>query len=240
MAVSRIKKASEPKKDFMDFEEDVENQPTFSKSPSKVAHITPENVIGALNSAVAGINSVFQLRDQLQAEVNVLKGELSIGNDVRIESGRLLALKREQEDFLYEFETRKSRLERELKETEEECKNRLKDEEKDHSNKLAALSEEQKVQLKSEVNIHILKLKQEREDHERKIRLEREDVQREQAHRAKFEIMLKDSREQNEKLSEQLTTLSREALSSASTSSMASKLKDIVAQMSGGGSVRAS
>lgn len=290
------RKVSEVKPNPLDFGQGDDVQ-TIEPRPSvsKVVHITPENVIGSLNSAVAGINSVFQLRDQLQTEVNVLKEELSIGNDIRIESGRLDAIKREEEEFLYDYQIRKTRSERELKEMEDDQKNRLNTEEEEHANKLTSQAEEQKTQLKIEANAHALKLKQEREDHERRIKLEREDIQREQAqlaqektllaqeqkklealrtslkdelakelnrdnahaievlklnhlkelelvrgelkleqaHRVKFETLLKEAHEQNEKLSEQISSLSKEALSSASAASMAAKLKDLVSQMAG-------
>lgn len=299
MAVGR-KKQVDTKKDELFETPIVEDAPIVVKTASpKPIHVIPENIIGALNSAVANVNALFQLRDGLNAEICSLKEELALGCDVKIEHDKLNSLKREQDEFVYEFQIKKNRLEQELKELEDDSRKKLKRDEEEHKTKLAEQVEEQKAQLKAQQDTQNLKLKLDREDHERRIKLEREDWQREQtqfaaekvgfgsrqkaleektatlreelkkeldrdnahaievlklnhqketellkselkleqAHRVKFEVLLKETRELNEKLSEQIATLSREALSSASTSSMASKLKDIVTQMAGGASV---
>lgn len=302
----RTKKNIEAKKDLFGVPE-VEEYQTETREPSrvvpqKVLHVTAENIIGALNSAVADVNAVFQLRDHLQMEVNILKDELAIGRETRIENDRLGNVKREQEEFLYEFQIRKTRLERELKDLEDEQAARLKKEDEEHADRLKSALEEHKGQLKAEAVVQSQKLKQEREDHERKIKLEGEDMKRErsqlesevnliaderkkveqaraslreelakelnkdnehalevlklnhlkemeivkaelrleQASRTKFEAMLQESKKHIEKLNEQIATLSREALASASSASMASKLRDIITQQAAPAAVRPS
>lgn len=264
----------------------------------KAVHIEPSEIISSLNNAVSGINAVFQARDSLVAEVAELKNELAIAKDVRVERARIEDLKREQENFEYDFKLRKERMENELERFEEERREKIGRMEEEARDKIKADADDQAAKIKNQVVEQALKLKTEREDHERKIKLEREDFDRaknifelekvafdtnlknfeaekaamrdrlvselnrdnehqiklnslnhqreveilksqlklEQANAGKFEGLLTDSRAQNEKLSEQLSTLSREALASASSSSMAVKLKEIISQMNPQGS----
>lgn len=267
--------------------------PSVRTLPTKVVHIEPQEIIGSLNNAVAGVNAVFQLRDNLINEVGQLKEELGIAKDVRVEESKIESLKREQENFKYDYSLRKERLEKDLERLEEERRERIGKMEEDAKANLKTQSDDQTTKLKTQLAEHVLKLKTERDEHERKIKLEREDFDREktlfaqertafeisvksfeaekekirerlalelnrdnehhvkvaalnhqkeveilrselkleQANRSKYEVMLTDSRVQNDKLGEQLSTLSREALASASSSSMAGKLKDIISQM---------
>lgn len=68
-------------------------------------------------------------------------------------------------------------------------------------------------------------------NHQREVEILKSQLKLEQANAGKFESLLNDSRVQNDKLADQLSTLSREALASASSSAMAVKLKDIISQM---------
>lgn len=254
-------------------------------APAKISPTNPEDFIRSLNTAVANVQALFQLRDNLFQEITNLKAELEVAQEMKLEKGNLEALKREQDLFDYEFSIKKSRLEKELDLLETERKERLE-----------RLEEEHKERLKTQADAQTLKLRLEKEDHERKLKLEREDCERaraqfdreakefaenvkrfeaervklreslieelnrqnaheqevarlnhqkelellkgelklETANRAKFEMLLKETREQNEKLAEQLASLSREALVSASTASMANKLKDLVTQLAQG------
>lgn len=270
MAGTKTKKGAAIQEE--DFEEEKTKRVVPARTiPLKATPITPEEFIGNLNNAVSNVTAIFQLREQLLAEVGLLKEELAIGREMKLEKAKLESLKREQDEFLYEFQINQSRLERELKEKEEE----------------------HKVCLKAEADAQVLKLKLDREEQTRLLKREREDWEREKAQLAlekesfakqqkafesertalraklteelnrdnahavellklnhqkdievlngelrlekanfqKFEIMLKEAREQIEKLSNQLTVLSKDALASASTASVASKLKDIIGQL---------
>lgn len=284
MATSRIKKQGIKGEDP---ETTPEPKGLMKAGSGKITHITSEDFINALNNAVTNVTAIFQLRDQLQTEVAAFKDELEIGREMKLEQSKLETLKREQEEFQYDFQIGKTRLDHELNETEEA-----------HKEKLDRQQEEQKSKLKSETEGHTLKLKLEKEEQERALKREKEDWEREKAQLAlekkafeesrkaleadrtalrgvliqelnkdnahaieilklnhqkevelfngeikleranlsKFETMLKEARVQIEKLSNQLTELSKDALASASTSSVASKLKEIISQMPIGGS----
>lgn len=283
MAAPRSKKSIVQKELEMECDAVPKELPPSSRPLStKQNPVTTDEFIGALNNAVSNITAVFQLRDQLQWEVATLKDELTIGKEIRLEKDRLETIKREEDEFLYEFQIKKTRMERGLNEDEER-----------HEEGLAQQVEEQRASLKMEADAQVLKFKLEKEDQTRILKREREDWEREksqwitekaafdakkellederttlreklamelnrdnahaievlklnhqkdiellkgelnleQAHRSKFETMLKEAKDQIEKLGDQLSTLSREALASASSASVASKLKDIVGQM---------
>lgn len=283
MAAPRSKKSIVQKEDEVECDATPKASPAPSRPLStKQNPVTTDEFIGALNNAVSNITAVFQLRDQLQWEVAALKDELAIGKEIRLEKDRLETVKREEDEFLYEFQIKKTRMERDLKEDETR-----------REEGLAQQAEEQRTSLKMEADAQALKLKLEKDDQVRILKREREDWEREKsqlvvekgafdakqklleddrttlreklakelnrdnahaievlklnhqkdiellkgelnlehAHRAKFETMLSEAKEQVEKLGDQLSTLSREALASASSASVASKLKDIVSQM---------
>lgn len=276
----------------------VELSAPLRTAPVKAAHVEPPEIISALNDAVSGINGVFQMRDALMAELFECKVELGIAGEVRLEQARIEALKREQENFQYDFNLRKARLEQDLERLEEERREKIQGMEEEARTRLKADADDHAARLKAQAAEQALKLKTEREDHERRIKLEREDFEREralfdqerkafesrlesfeaersamrdrlvaelnrdnehqlkinalnhqreveilksqlkleQANGGKFETLLSDSRTQNDRLAEQLSTLSREALASASSSAMAVKLKEIISQFNPGGS----
>ncbi|MBI4367068.1 MAG: hypothetical protein HY543_09640 [Deltaproteobacteria bacterium] len=95
----------------------------------------------------------------------------------------------------------------------------------------AALRESLAQELNRD-NAHRLEIEQLR--HQRDLDMIRGELTLEQAHRAKYEQLLQEARQQNERLAEQLTVLSREALASAGNAAMASKLKEVVGQLSTG------
>ena len=71
--------------------------------------------------------------------------------------------------------------------------------------------------------------------HQREVELLKGEIKAANATIAKLESLVQETREQNEKLAEQMANLSREALASANTAAMAVKLKDLVAQMTTSG-----
>lgn len=264
------------------------------RNPARIVHVEPSEIISSLNGAVSSVNSLFQTRDNLIAEIAGLKEEIGTAKEVRVEVARVEALKRDQENFQYDFSLRKQRMEQDLERLEEERREKIARMEDETKEKLKAEADEQALKIKTQLAEHVLKLKTERDEHERRIKLEREDFERarslfeqekmafderakvfegeklavrerlvaelnrdnehqmkvaalnnqreveilrsqlklEQSNTVKFETLLTDSRAQNDKLGEQLSTLSREALASASSSAMAVKLKDIVSQLS--------
>lgn len=289
MPVKRTKKAAGGAAESVQIPltEETRPQPKTTREDrfSRETSLTAKDFVGALNTAVSNVQSLFQLKEQLTSEIDDLKAQLKVGADMKLEQENLQDLKREEEIFEYEFSLKKERLEKELALLET-----------DKKKKFQEMEEEQKEKLKTQAETHALKSKIEKEEYERKQKLEREDFQRELAQleknkktfeaqqkdfeaektrlrdtlvkelnrdnthekellklnhqkeievlkgelklvesaRIKFETLLQETRLQNEKLSEQLSQLSREALTSASNASMAVKLKDIVSQLAQG------
>lgn len=230
----------------------------------KAAHVEPGEIVAALNEAVSSINVVFQMRDQLMAQVDALKEELKIGGDMRIEQARLDDLRRRQDNYTYDYETRKKRLEEELETREKEHVARLKMERQDHERMLkleredfdnerksfegeraafekrAKEFEQERQKMKERLveeldrdNAHQMKVVS--LNHQNEIEQLKGSLKLQEAHGMKYETLLTEARTQNDKLAEQLSTLSREALASASSSTMASKLQEIVSKMSATG-----
>lgn len=144
--------------------------------------------------------------------------------------GQVLKLKIEREE-----QDRRLKLEREdfhrIKEQLEVERTTIVERFKTVEMERAALRESLVQELNRD-NAHRLEIEQLR--HQREVDIVRGELTLEQAHRAKYEQLLQEARQQNERLAEQLTVLSREALASAGNAAMASKLKEVVGQLSTG------
>ncbi len=262
-----------------DFEAPIPTTPKSELAKKKVTSLQPTEIIDVLNNTVSSLNNIFQKRDQLFLEVEQLKQELNIGNEMRLEEARLKALKREQEEFNYQFNIKKKRMEDELVNLEKSTRAQVEQLAENKENKLAAKEAEHAQRLRNEKEEHQRVLKNEKEDFEREKKLfenekavfkleqkalaeEKEkmrerliaelnmenehrikladldhqkqqeilqsELKLEKAHRSKFETLLAEAKQHNEKLAEQISGLSKEALASASSSNINARLKEII------------
>lgn len=75
--------------------------------------------------------------------------------------------------------------------------------------------------------------------YQRELELLKGELKLEQANRQKFETLLQEAKSQNDRLTDLLSQLSREALASASSAAMAAKLKELVSESRSGASTSA-